>query len=49
LDRFIAPYREAYEVLSTLSDEELFEPVRRGNAVMQARIDEVMKRVEGYI
>ena len=49
LDRFIAPYRDAYTALSELSDEELFEPVRRGNAIMQARLDEVMKRVAGYV
>lgn len=49
LDKFITPYREAYETLSKLSDEELFAPVQRGNAVMQARLDEVMKRLAGYI
>jgi len=49
LDRFITPYREAYEELNKLSDEELFEPVRRGNALMQTRLDEVMKRLAGYI
>lgn len=49
LDRFIAPYRESYETLNKLSDEELFEPVRRGNAKMQARLDEVMERMKKYI
>jgi tryptophanyl-tRNA synthetase len=49
LDRFITPYRDAYVALSQLSDEELFEPVRRGNAVMQARLDAVMTRLAGYI
>lgn len=49
LDRFIAPYRESYETLNKLSDEELFEPVRRGNAKMQARLDEVLERMKKYI
>lgn len=49
LDRFIAPYREAYAELNKLSDDELFEPVRRGNAKMQARLDEVMERMKKYI
>jgi tryptophanyl-tRNA synthetase len=49
LDRFIAPYREAYEVLNWLSDEELFEPVRRGSIVMEKRLEEVMERLAGYI
>lgn len=49
LDRFIAPYRESYETLNKLSDEELFEPVRRWNAKMQKRLDEVMERMKKYI
>ena len=49
LDRFIAPYREAYAELNKLSDEELFEPVRRGNAKMQKRLDEVLARMKQYI
>ncbi|MBP7773714.1 tryptophan--tRNA ligase [Candidatus Gracilibacteria bacterium] len=49
LDRFIAPYREAYAELNELSDEELFEPVRRGNAKMQKRLDEVLARMKQYI
>lgn len=49
LDRFIAPYRESYEELNKLSDEELFEPVRRGNAKMQKRLDEVLARMKQYI
>lgn len=49
LDRFIAPYRDAYAELNKLSDDELFEPVRRGNAKMQARLDEVMERMKKYI
>lgn len=49
LDRFIAPYRESYEELNKLSDEELFEPVRRGNAKMQKRLDEVLERMKQYI
>lgn len=49
LDRFIAPYREAYAELNKLSDEELFEPVRRGNAKMQKRLDEVLERMKKYI
>lgn len=49
LDRFIAPYRDAYTELNKLSDEELFEPVRRGNAKMQKRLDEVLERMKKYI
>lgn len=49
LDRFIAPYRDAYTELNKLSDEELFEPVRRGNAKMQKRLDEVLARMKQYI
>ena len=49
LDRFIAPYRDAYAELNKLSDEELFEPVRRGNAKMQKRLDEVLERMKKYI
>lgn len=49
LDRFIAPYRASYEELNKLSDEELFEPVRRGNEKMQIRLDEVLKRISQYI
>lgn len=49
LDRFIAPYRDAYAELNKLSDEELFEPVRRGNAKMQKRLDEVLERLKKYI
>ncbi len=49
LDRFIAPYRDAYTELNKLSDEELFEPVRRGNAKMQSRLDEVLARMKQYI
>jgi len=49
LDRFIAPYRDAYAELNTLSDDELFEPVRRGNAKMQKRLDEVLARMKHYI
>lgn len=49
LDRFIAPYRESYEKLNKFSDEELFEPVRRGNAKMQERLDEVLQRLKQYI
>ncbi len=49
LNRFIAPYRESYEELDKLSDEELFEPVRRWNVKMQARLDEVMERMKKYI
>jgi tryptophanyl-tRNA synthetase len=49
LDRFIAPYRDAYAELNQLSDEELFEPVRRGNAKMQKRLDEVLARMKKYI
>lgn len=49
LERFIAPYREAYAELNKLSDEELFEPVRRGNAKMQKRLDEVLERLKKYI
>ncbi len=49
LNRFIAPYRESYEELNKLSDEELFEPVRRGNAKMQKRLDEVMERMKKNI
>ena len=49
LDRFIAPYRDAYAELNKLSDEELFEPVRRGNAKMQKRLDEVLERMKHYI
>ena len=49
LDRFIVPYRDAYEILNKLSDEELFEPVRRWNAIMQARLDTVLERVKSYI
>jgi tryptophanyl-tRNA synthetase len=49
LDRFIAPYRDAYTELNQLSDEELFEPVRRGNAKMQKRLDEVLERMKKYI
>lgn len=49
LDRFIAPYRDAYAELDKLSDEELFEPVRRGNAKMQKRMDEVLERMKKYI
>lgn len=49
LDRFIAPYRDAYAELNKLSDEELFEPVRRGNAKMQKRLDEVLERMKQYI
>lgn len=49
LDRFIAPYRDAYAELNKLSDEELFEPVRRGNAKMQKRLDEVLARMKQYI
>lgn len=49
LDRFITPYRDAYAELNKLSDEELFEPVRRGNAKMQKRLDEVLERMKKYI
>lgn len=49
LDRFITPYRDAYAELNKLSDEELFEPVRRGKAKMQIRLDEVLKRISQYI
>lgn len=49
LDRFITPYRDAYAELNKLSDEELFEPVRRGNAKMQKRLDEVLERLKKYI
>jgi len=49
LDRFIAPYREKYEILNKLSDEELFAPVVRGNAKMQKRLDEVLERLKKYI
>jgi len=49
LDRFITPYRDAYEELSKLSDEELFEPIRRGNIMMEKRLDDILKRVGGYI
>lgn len=49
LDRFIAPYRDAYTELNKLSNEELFEPVRRGNAKMQKRLDEVLERMKKYI
>ncbi len=49
LDRFITPYREAFAELDKLSDEELFEPVRRWNVKMQARLDEVMERMKKYI
>ena len=34
---------ETYAELNKLSDEELFEPVRRGNAKMQKRLDEVLE------
>lgn len=49
LDWFIAPYRESYEELNKLSDEELFAPIRRGNAKMQKRMDEVLERLKKYI
>lgn len=49
LDRFVAPYRDAYVELNKLSDAELFEPVRRGNAKMQKRLDEVLERMKKYI
>lgn len=49
LDRFIAPYREKYEILNKLSDDELFAPVVRGNAKMQKRLDEVLARLKKYI
>lgn len=49
LDRFLTPYRDAYAELNKLSDEELFEPVRRGNAKMQKRLDEVLARLKTYI
>lgn len=49
LDRFLTPYRDAYTELNKLSDEELFEPVRRGNAKMQKRLDEVLERLKKYI
>lgn len=49
LDRCIAPYRASYEELNKLSDEELFEPVRRGNAKMQERMDVVLERMSRYI
>jgi len=49
LDRFLTPYRDAYAELNKLSDEELFEPVRRGNAKMQKRLDEVLARLKNYI
>ena len=49
LDRFIAPYREKYETLNKLSDEELFAPVIRWNAKMQKRLDEVLARLKTYI
>lgn len=49
LDRFLAPYRNAYTELSQLSDEELFAPVIRGNAIMEQRLGIVMNRLQSYV
>lgn len=49
LDRVLTPYRDAYEVLSVLSDEELFEPLMRGKKSMQERLDTVLLRLKNYL
>lgn len=49
LDRFITPYREAYESLNTLSDEELFAPLEAWRIRMQERIDVVQSRLKQYL
>lgn len=49
LDRFIAPYRASFETLNALPDEELFEPVRRGQVTMQMRFDAVQERLKKFI